>query len=347
MKHEVDEGMPVLRVRTFDAEAADEDSAAADDDAAMIPSPDTVSAILGFDDAFEGEKHFGFAVEKEDWGGWFHNVRVSAKATGSDFSCAQLVRMTYRKFRKAGTSLIRSTTCGIPFLPGAVWEFQAEACRVHGESTPIWGEMRFTPLPRSPFRETKLECLLPYVVGHMIARAGTLPAAGLMEVVAAAVSLQKVDIEDFIEVRSGETYESLKSEFLAMHPDADLAGFFVTVDQRLLTDWTQSRSVSSAGEFIGTIAALEKVECFGEMLLRITIPLSEAELESDDSEDWIPMVVYVNPRVVEGGLQELHVGDKVSGKAVLVGRIFNPDDPPEFLDRITIAKKRKEPEDAG
>ena len=25
MKHEVDEGMPVLRVRTFDAEAADED----------------------------------------------------------------------------------------------------------------------------------------------------------------------------------------------------------------------------------------------------------------------------------------------------------------------------------
>ena len=34
MKHEVDdEGMPVLRVRTFDAEAADEDSAAADDDA--------------------------------------------------------------------------------------------------------------------------------------------------------------------------------------------------------------------------------------------------------------------------------------------------------------------------
>ena len=103
MKHEVDdEGMPVLRVRTFDAEAADEDSAAADDDAAMIPSPDTVSAILGFDDAFEGEKHFGFAVEKEDWGGWFHNVRVSAKATGSDFSCAQLVRMTYRKFRKAG-----------------------------------------------------------------------------------------------------------------------------------------------------------------------------------------------------------------------------------------------------
>lgn len=77
------------------------------------------------------------------------------------------------------------------------------------------------------------------------------------------------------------------------------------------------------------------------MLLRITIPLSEAELESDDSEDWIPMVVYVNPRVVEGGLQELHVGDKVSGKVVLVGRIFNPGDPPEFLDRITIAKKEK------
>ena len=133
MKHEVDEGMPVLRVRTFDAEGADEDSAAADDDAAMIPSPDTVSAILGFDDAFVGEKHFGFAVVKEDLGGWFHNVRVSAKATGSDFSRAQLVRMTYRKFRKAGTSLIQSTTCGIPFLPGAVWEFQAEACRVHGE----------------------------------------------------------------------------------------------------------------------------------------------------------------------------------------------------------------------
>lgn len=70
----------------------------------------------------------------------------------------------------------------------------------------------------------------------MTARVGTLPAAGLMEVVAAAISLQNVDIEDFIEVRSGETYESLKSEFLAMHPDADPAGFFVTVDRRLLTD---------------------------------------------------------------------------------------------------------------
>ena len=41
-----------------------------------------------------------FAVEKEDWGGWFHNVRVSAKATGSDFSCAQLVRMTYRSEKR-------------------------------------------------------------------------------------------------------------------------------------------------------------------------------------------------------------------------------------------------------
>ena len=236
--------------------------------------------------------------------------------------------------------MIQSTTCGIPFLPGAVWEFQAEACRVHGEGTPIWGEMRFTPLPRSPFRETKLECLLPYVVGHMTARAGTLPAAGLMEVVAAAVSLQKVDIEDFIEVRSGETYESLKSEFLAMHPDADPAGFFVTVDRRLLTDWTQSRSVSSAGEFIGTIAALEKVECFGEMLQRITIPLSEAELESDDSEDWIPMVVYVNLRVVEGGLQELHVGENFSTESPSQKRERNLKMPDDILLQAPTRKAR-------
>lgn len=66
MKHEVDdEGMPVLRVRTFDAEGADEDSAAADDDAAMIPSPDTVSAILEFDDASEGSSILGLPSRRK------------------------------------------------------------------------------------------------------------------------------------------------------------------------------------------------------------------------------------------------------------------------------------------